>query len=157
MTRIRASAAVQYPAETLERLLAHYMDERRRGDGSILLPLRARAREGRRDSLAIEHEVIMRFRRGRDQQNLNETFFVDWVPAGDGPYPTFTGFMNVYSEVDQRFSRVEIDGTYTPPGGILGELFDAAIGKRLARASIVDFINGLVASISPASSSGTRT
>jgi hypothetical protein len=156
MTRIRANAIVQYPADTLERLLVHYMDERRRADGSIRLPLRAHARKGGRGTLAVEHDVIMRFRRGRDSQNVDRTFFVDWVPAGDGPYPTFTGFMTVYAEIDTRFSRLEIDGTYTPPGGVLGGLFDAAIGKHLAQASIADFIDSLVASIAPNSSSGTR-
>jgi hypothetical protein len=156
MTRIRESAAVQYPAVQLQRLLDKYMDERRRADGSICLPLRVGLHKGRRDGLFVDHDIVMRFRRGRDPQNLNDTFYVDWIPAGDGPYPTFTGFMNVYSEKDPRFSRLEIDGTYVPPGGFLGRVFDAAVGSRVARASIVDFVDRVAAEIAPAFSSPTR-
>jgi hypothetical protein len=156
MTRIRESAEVQYPAKMLERLLSNYMDERRRGDGTICLPLRVRIAEARRDGLSVDHDVIVRFRRGRDAQNLNDTFYVDWVPSGDGPYPTFTGFMNVYPENDPRFSRLEIDGTYIPPGGLLGRVFDAAVGRRMARTSVADFVNRLAMDIAPAFSSPTR-
>jgi hypothetical protein len=98
----------------------------------------------------------MRFRRGRDPENLNDTFYVDWAPAGDGPYPTFSGFMNVYSENDPRFSRLEVDGTYVPPGGLLGRVFDAAVGRRMARTSMADFIDRLATEIAPAFSSPTR-
>ena len=156
MTRIRASAVVHYTAKHLEDLLDTYMDERRRGDGSIYLPLRVRLGETHRDALSIDHDVVMRFRRGPDPQGLNDTFYVDWAPTGGGPYPTFTGFMNVYPEADLRLSRIEIDGTYVPPGGLLGRVFDASVGKRMAQASLLDFVNRLAADITPAFSSQTR-
>lgn len=156
MTRIRASAVVHYTAEHLDHLLGKYMDERRRGDGSINLPLRVHLGETRRDALSIDHDIVMRFRRGPDPQGLNDTFYVDWAPTGGGPYPTFTGFMNVCSEDDPRLSRIEIDGTYIPPGGLLGRLFDASIGKRIAQASLTDFVDRLAADITPAFSSYTR-
>jgi hypothetical protein len=156
MPRVRAAAAVQYPAKTAQRLLAKFMDERRRGDGSIRLPLRVALREGHRDGLSFEREVVMRFRLERDPKNLNDTFYIDWVPFGGGPYPTFSGFMNVCADADSRVSRIEIDGTYMPPGGLLGRTFDAVLGNRMARASLADFVKRLACDIDPAMSSNKR-
>src|SRR5665213_330993 len=153
MPRVRAAAAVQYPVKTAKRLLAKFMDERRRGDGSIRLPLRVALREGHRDGLSFEREVVMRFRLERDPQNLNDIFYIDWVPFGGGPYPTFSGFMNVCADADSRVSRIEIDGTYMPPGGLLGRTFDAVLGNRMARASLTDFVKRLACDIDPATSS----
>jgi len=131
------------------------MAQRTRGDGSIALPLRIRFRAGR-DDLALAHEVVARFRRGRDAENLNDTFYVDWAPSGEGPYPTFSGVMNVYPESDPRESRLEIDGNYEAPGGIVGRLFDALVGRRMARVSLADLVERIAIDLTPVASSPTR-
>jgi len=155
MRRICVQAVVGHPAATTEHLLQDYMDERVRGDGSVALPLRMRFRAGR-DDLALAHDVVVRFRKGRDAENLNDTFFVDWQPSGEGPYPAFSGTMNVYAESDPRQSRLEIDGTYDAPGGAIGRIFDALIGRRMARASLADLVERIAADLTPFSSSATR-
>jgi len=155
MTRICVQAVVGHPTAATGHLLQDYMDERVRGDGSVALPLRMRFRAGR-DDLALAHDVIVRFRKGRDAENLNDTFFVEWQPSGEGPYPTFSGTMNVYAEPDPRQSRLEIDGTYDSPGGAIGRIFDALIGRRMARASLADLVERIAADLTPVSSSATR-
>jgi hypothetical protein len=131
------------------------MDQRTRGDGSIALPLRMRFRSGR-DDLALAHDVLVRFRKGRDAENLNDTFFLDWEPSGQGPYPTFSGSMNVYAETDPRGSRLEIDGNYQAPGGMIGQLFDALIGRRMARVALADLVERIATDLTPVASSPTR-
>jgi len=155
MTRICVQAIVGQPAAATERLLQEYMAQRTRGDGSIALPLRTRFRAGS-DDLSLAHDVVARFRKGRDFENLNDTFFVDWEPSGEGPYPTFSGTMNVYAESDPRESRLEIDGTYEAPGGMIGKIFDILIGRRMARASLADLVERIASDLTPVASSATR-
>ena len=155
MPRICVHAVVGQPAATTEQLLQDYMDERSRGNGSVALPLRMRLRAGR-DDLTLAHDVVVRFRKGRDAENLNDTFLVDWEPSGEGPYPTFSGMMNVYAEPDHRESRLEIDGNYEAPGGMIGRIFDALIGRRMARASLADLVERIASDLTPVSSSPTR-
>ena len=156
MTRICVQATIGQPAATTERLLQEYMSSRRRGDGTIALPLRVRFRQSGGDDLSIAHDVVVHFTKGRDASNLNDTFLVNWMPSGEGPYPSFSGLLNVHAETDQRHSRIELDGAYAAPGGLLGRAFDALIGSTIARSSLADFIERLAADISPAASSTTR-
>ena len=144
-----------HPAETTERLLQDCMAERARRDGSIAMPLRIRFRGGR-DDLGLAHDVLVRFRKGRDADNLNDTFYVDWEPSGAGPYPTFSGTMNVYAEPDPRESRLEIDGNYEAPGGGFGRFFDMLVGRRIARASLLDLVERIAGELTPVASSLTR-
>jgi len=156
MTRICVEAKVSQPAATTERLLEAYMNGRKRGDGSISLPLRVRFRQGGGDDLAIAHDVIVHFRKVRDAEDLSDIFFVNWMPSGEGPYPSFSGVMNVVAEADKRHSRIELDGAYAAPGGVLGRAFDAMIGSSIARSSLADLIERLAADLTPATSSTTR-
>ncbi len=64
--------------------------------------------------------------------------------------------MNVYAEPDRRTSRLEIDGTYEPPGGLPGRAFDALVGSRIARASLTGLVADLARALSPVTSSESR-
>jgi hypothetical protein len=155
MTRICVQATVGHPAATTAEMLQAYMAERARGDGTIALPLRMRFRTGR-DDLSLAHDVLVRFRKGRDADDLNDTFYLDWEPSGEGPYPSFSGTMNVYAAPDPRESGLEIDGTYDAPGGFFGRLFDAFIGRRMARVSLADLVDRIAGDLTPVASSPTR-
>ena len=56
-------------------------------------------------------------------------------PEGSSLYPVFEGRLSA-GAVDPWNVRLEIEGTYEPPLGIIGAAFDATVGARLARASI---------------------
>jgi hypothetical protein len=156
MTRIRVQATVGQPAAATERLLQEYMSGRRRGDGTISLPLRVRFHEGGGDDLSVVHDVVVHFTKSYHASGPNETFLVNWMPSGEGPYPSFSGVMNVYPEADARRSRIELDGAYEAPGGVIGRVFDAAIGSTIARSSLADLVERLAADLTPAASSTTR-
>jgi hypothetical protein len=60
-----------------------------------------------------------------------ERFSIGWEPMGGGPFPKFEGTVSV-SEESLGYSRLDLDGSYDPPGGALGAVFDAAVGNRIA-------------------------
>jgi hypothetical protein len=133
MTRICVQAKVPQSAATTERLLEAYV----RSGG---------------ENLALAHDVVIHFRKVRDADDLADVFFVNGTPPGDGPYPTFSGVMNVYPETDRRHSRLELDGAYSTPSGVLGRDFDATAGSTIARSSLVDLIERLAADLTSATS-----
>lgn len=81
---------------------------------------------------------------------------VNWAPSGEGPYPSFSGVLNVYAEPDVRHSRIELDGAYAAPGGILGCALDAIVGSTIARFSLTDPIERVAVDLKAAASSTTR-
>jgi hypothetical protein len=60
-----------------------------------------------------------------------DRFSIGWEPRGGGPFPKFEGTVSV-SEESIGYSRLDLDGSYVPPGGPLGAVFDAAVGNRIA-------------------------
>ncbi len=155
MTRICVSTPIASPVEVTERLLLAYMNERAGSDGGVALSLRVPLTR-RIGDLALVHDVVARGHWGRDSDNLNQNLAITWSSAGGGPYPNFGGVMNVYAEPDRRMSRLEIDGTYEPPGGLVGRVFDALVGSRIARASLAGLVDDIARAISPVTSSGSR-
>jgi len=131
MARIREQISLDCPiAEALPRL-EEYFTAHRDARGVTRTRLRVPVDAPLR-GLAVEHEAIIVSRRTRDENNLNDVIAVTWEPAEGGPYPRFSGTLIAWAEHDPKRTFLEIDGTYSPPGGLAGELFDEAIGKRIA-------------------------
>jgi hypothetical protein len=59
---------------------------------------------------------------------------LSWAPKGGGPYPTFAGTLTF--EPAAAETNLVLDGTYEPPGGIVGKAFDAVVGRRIAAAAV---------------------
>jgi len=76
-------------------------------------------------------------------------FDVAWAPKDGGPYPTFHGTLSVADE-GPGWSRLEIDGTYAPPFGPIGAVFDAAVGRRIAQATLRELLAELRRTLTPA-------
>ena len=64
---------------------------------------------------------------------------VSWAPRDGGPYPAFTGTLTVADE-GAGWSRIELDGTYKPPFGVVGAAVDAAVGHRIAAATATELL-----------------
>lgn len=134
MTRVRERIAVGCPIAEAQSRLEAYFAKRRDPDGKTRLPLRIPL-DGSAllKGLALEHDVAVVASRGRDEQNLNDVIKIVWEPEGGGAFPKFDGTLVVWAEHDPKESFIELDGTYTPPGGTSGEAFDETIGRAIAR------------------------
>lgn len=81
--------------------------------------------------------------RRRDAQNLNEEIAITWVPVGDGPFPTFSCRLIVWSEERRDEAFIQLEGSYEPPLGEAGQVFDAAIGSALAQRTAAGFLRDI--------------
>jgi hypothetical protein len=58
-----------------------------------------------------------------------------WEAEKGGPYPAFAGTLTV-APAGGESSSLELAGSYQPPAGIIGQAFDAAMGRRIATATL---------------------
>jgi hypothetical protein len=69
-----------------------------------------------------------------DDTMVHEALMVIWQSRLRLPLPDFHGLLTV--RVRAPGTEVSIHGSYVPPFGIAGQLFDAAIGQRIAHATL---------------------
>jgi uncharacterized membrane protein len=63
--------------------------------------------------------------------HFDQPWRIRWKPQG-GPYPEFEGELVVRADETWETSRLELRGSYRPPGGIAGAAFDLVVGGRIA-------------------------
>ena len=110
-----------------DRLLAAF------DGGDAVLPLRVRFGD-----LTVEREVDFHLKTKPAYPGYR-LLDVSWTPKDGGPYPTFSGTLSVAQDA-AGWSRIEIDGSYRPPYGIAGAVFDAALGQHVAQASAAELL-----------------
>jgi hypothetical protein len=82
----------------------------------------------------LAKDVVVRFGRAVDPMHFDQPWQIRWAPTS-GPYPDFEGELTVRADETYATSQLELRGGYRPPGGALGEVFDWAVGTRIARAT----------------------
>lgn len=151
MTRLRERAAVRCPIAEAQGRLEAYFAKRRDPDGKTRLALKVPLDgAGLFRGLALEHDVVIVASRGRDEQNLNDVIDVAWEPEGGGTFPTFAGTLVAWAEHDPSKSFIELDGTYSPPGGTGGEAFDETIGRAIAQRTAQTLLRDIARAIADA-------
>jgi hypothetical protein len=101
------------------------------------------AASGRPDHLALTlsvpggelvKDVIVTFGAAVDPMHFDEPWRIHWKPQA-GPYPQFDGELTVRADENYETSRLELKGSYEPPGGTFGAAFDKVVGGRIASAT----------------------
>ncbi len=68
------------------------------------------------------------------------SFPLRWSAAANASlFPRMKAKLSVYS-LSRSETQLDLEGTYDPPFGLLGDAIDGAIGHRLAEASIRNFL-----------------
>lgn len=71
-------------------------------------------------------------------------FVLSWRAANAaGLFPSMTADLAV-SPMTSAETRIEFEGTYRPPFAAAGKVFDAAVGHRIAEATVHRFVNDLI-------------
>jgi hypothetical protein len=128
MGNIREFTTVACPFDEVpDRLYARF------DGGDTVLPLRLRFGD-----LRVERDVNFHIQTKPAYPGYH-LLDVSWTPKDGGPYPRFSGTLSV-AEDGAGWSRIEIDGSYRPPFGIAGAVFDAAVGQRIAQATASELL-----------------
>jgi hypothetical protein len=84
--------------------------------------------------LELVKGVLATFGPSVDPMHFDEPWHIHWKPQA-GPYPEFDGELTVRADETYESARIELAGSYRPPGGALGAAFDWAAGSRIASAT----------------------
>jgi hypothetical protein len=91
----------------------------------------------------LERRIVATLYPLRSISDPHPTYSVTWAPETNGPFPAFAGALAVErSACADRFGLI-MSGHYEPPLGVVGALFDAALGRRIARASARDLLRSI--------------
>jgi hypothetical protein len=58
-------------------------------------------------------------------------------------FPLMSGQLSIWPLTSSE-TQIELEGTYTPPLGLVGVALDATVGHRIAEASVTRFVEDLV-------------
>jgi uncharacterized membrane protein len=81
--------------------------------------------------MELSKAVTVTFGSAIDPMHFDQPWRIHWKPQS-GPYPEFEGEVSVRADETYETSRVELRGSYRPPGGIAGAAFDLVAGGRIA-------------------------
>lgn len=154
MPRLRARAVVGCPVGDLAEVLAH-----RPGDWlkpfariashegeQVGTRLRASLGSAPRGSISVSKAVVVRLGEPERTDGAGAAVVsvpVRWEAAGyRWLFPVFEGFF-VLREVSPGCTEVTIEGSYDPPGGLVGDLADRTVARKAARASVRNLLANL--------------
>jgi hypothetical protein len=83
----------------------------------------------------VPYPLSIRVERVRPPDDPAPRFAIHWEAGSDGPYPEFDGELSVSVDVDLNGFWIVLTGAYAPPGGAAGQIFDVALGSRIAKST----------------------
>jgi hypothetical protein len=130
MTALRHTKVVFCPYARAKTYLAQALEELADRSAPQTLTLRVPLPGGE-----LAKDVVVRYGRAADPRHFDQPWTVHWTPKGGGPYPDFDGTLTVRSDERYSSSILELDGSYRPPFGSVGQLFDEAVGVHIAEST----------------------
>ncbi|HMD03355.1 MAG TPA: hypothetical protein VKG44_10375 [Candidatus Baltobacteraceae bacterium] len=137
MSLIVASEHVQCPPQDADTYLDYYLSNLMAGDGTFEFDLRVPAPA---HLFEVEKRVVAKVAFVRDLGGRNQLIRLDWHAKGGGPFPVFEGTLSTTDDDAATGTVIALSGQYAAPGGAAGQLFDDALGYRIARASVRELL-----------------
>jgi hypothetical protein len=146
MTRLRDKTTVERPTEQTRERLERFFVSLRGRDGIARLRLRVPTDGAKHGyGISFDREVRVEARQTNDAERPCDFIEIAWMPEGTLVLPRFDGKLSVCANSNPDACYIELDGSYTPPFGAAGQIFDAAIGHRIAQATAREFLKDLKA------------
>jgi len=144
MTRLHHETSVDCTVAETQSRLESFLASLQAKDGVSRLQLRVPITTPA-DSYgtAIDREVRVEARRTHDGDRRADVIEIAWKPEGATVLPQFEGTLAVSHDRASERCTIALDGTYAPPFGAAGQIFDAAIGREIARATAREFLRDI--------------
>ena len=136
MTKIREGVTAYCPEADLAGALEAALRTFRRDSGEVRWTMRVPI-----GGATASREVVASVRY-RPRENGRASVELRFGPEDSALYPHFDGQLTARA-LDPWNAEIAIEGSYEAPLGVVGAAFDAAVGARLARASIRRLVRDL--------------
>jgi hypothetical protein len=141
LSRVVAERVVRCPFSVAHEYAEDFFREAAAQGAEVRVPLRdlVPTLGGR-----LRQPVQVTFGRRPDEAETgraHDEMEIDWT-AGTRFFPAFQGALRLrIASIDE--TRLTLEGTYRPPFGAAGRVFDALIGRRIARATMLELLDRL--------------
>src|SRR5581483_1186009 len=132
---LRDRISVMRPAESAREVMEDFLRSLTAADGVARIRLRVPVNGTTGVGLAFDREVVVEARRERTEHDCEEVVRVAWTSEGSAVFPRFAGTLSVFGNGKPGQSLIALDGCYTSPVGAAGQVYDAAIGHEIGRAT----------------------
>jgi hypothetical protein len=143
MSHISERLVVHCPDRDASGHLAAFVAKHRADDGTTRITLRLPLRLFSEHRSLVERRVIATLYPLNSSRDPHPTYSVTWSPAGGGPFPEFAGALAVEKTPSDDSFGLIVSGYYEPPLGMVGALFDAALGRKIAHLSARDLLRSI--------------
>ena len=99
-------------------------------------------------TLALQTDALTTFEVVRDTTDtarFHHALHLDWSPDRHLPLPRFSGLLTV--RPDSTRTELILEGTYEPPFGLVGQVFDGLFGKQVAHGTVRALLRQIATSI----------
>ncbi len=128
MSTIVARINIACPLASAARHLEQYFAVHQQADGThAVIDLSVNS--------TLKHSVIVKMQRKHVAGEMTPHYSVGWTPQGGGPFPDFAGELAIEADDDYNSCFLQLDGSYEPPLGLPGKMFDAMLGKTIAQST----------------------
>lgn len=142
MSKLKETAIVETPFAQAADMVENYLLKAVDADGKLTLHLTAPGAGVNLPGVQLEHSVEVTFDR---VSGPNETivFRLSWKAIEARIFPVFRGTLTVAEDETYKTCRLILEGTYHPPLGIAGAIFNAVLGSRIAHATAAELLEKL--------------
>jgi hypothetical protein len=134
MSEIHESLTVICPFDQVPAAAAAYVSSLPIEDGLPTVALRVKAGD-----VIVERRADLVLKHVRSLAGY-EIMEIKWRPHDGGLYPIFRGTLSV-EDVTGNYCRIDLDGSYVPPLGVAGAVFDSVLGHRIAVAAARELLD----------------
>jgi hypothetical protein len=134
MSEIHESLTVLCPFDQVPAAAAAYLASLPIEDGLPTVALRVKVGD-----LIVERRADLVLKHVRSYAGY-EVMEMKWRPHDGGLYPIFRGTLSV-EDVTGNYCRIDLDGSYVPPLGVAGAVFDSVLGHRIALAAARELLD----------------
>ena len=158
MSDIRERRCVQVPfagaAPHFERYIHDVVHD---GGGKIILSVVVPIeRIGIDRRIETSKVVSVHFSPIRDADPASHRTAISWEPEGGGPFPQFDGTIRLAAGDATDSCCVVLEGSYDPPFGVAGDLFDALVGRHVARMTVRNLLDEIAIIMETSYAASTR-
>jgi hypothetical protein len=151
MTDICERRGVRWLERDSADYLAAFIDEHRGGDGTVRIALRLPLKIFAAWTFLVEQHGMASCYSLGSSSDQHATYSVTWSADGRDGLPEFEGALAIEPLIGAGRFGLVLSGHYQPPLGRLGSLFDAVLGRRIAKGSAQDLLHSIVAHMESAS------
>jgi hypothetical protein len=148
MSHLKQKTHVACPVSQAKSRMRDFMQENGCTNGSSLRTTLGflLAGQGTDASLRMDHQVLLELAISSRVTALEPQWDVEWKANKGGPYPEFHGELVVENDDYDSFWLI-LQGTYEPPLGVAGSIFDTLLGRRIASETARELLARMASSI----------